>query len=545
MQADVLVSSAFVDGQAVLRFGQDAALCAFPLNEMIATASLTVNDTTITMNLDTVMHEVLRMTDYRANRKLRTCPTMMDNYASYNDAYLAVNSPLSSYVDAVDTDLVGNGAWGDIVFTNAAGVALSGTGSYQIGSTTSYVGFINGIPVRTGSTGLPAVGAANGPPVGSAYVVDGTAPYKVYFRFSSCEKLLVSPFIFAESHEYSTGLFGLNNLQIVLNLKADVSRVLRSTTGGGRAVSNVQFNGNQPFEGARLNCVFLTPPLSLPLPAKNIVPFLQYPRYVTASNGTVAAGASVEINSQNIVLPSCPDMLLIYAKPRSYAATDGDFYLTPERISINWDNYSGILSSYSKQQLYSASAANGLDMSYPEWAGEAMTGRSGTKIATTGGFLALRLGVEIPLQEGVAPGLISNFSLQFNISVKNTTASPIAGVDLYVIPVNSGFLETMAGSSRLILGPLSEADIISAPMAPMGSSQRLARLVGEGFFSKLGSWLTKAKDIYTATKPAVSAIKGMLPEGKVRGALDAIGYGQAGGAMPAGGAKRSLSQRLM
>jgi hypothetical protein len=276
---------------------------------------------------------------------------------------------------------------------------------------------------------------------------------------------------------------------------------------------------------------------------------MQFPRYVTPVNGTVNAGASISIDSQNIVLPSCPDMLIIYAKPRNYSSTDGDYYLSPERISVNWDNFSGLLSSYSKQNLYSISAANGLDMSYPEWSGVVSSGRTGGKIGATGGFLVIKLGQDIPLQEGVAPGLISNFSLQFNITVRNNTASNINNVDLFVIPVNSGFVETMAGSSRLILGPLSEADILSAPMAPVGSSQRLGRLVGEGFFSKLGSWLTKAKDIYTATKPAVSAIKGMLPEGKVRDVLGSVGYGMAGGAMaggaPAAGGRRSLSQRLM
>ena len=69
---------------------------------------------------------------------------------------------------------------------------------------------------------------------------------------------------------------------------------------------------------------------------------------------------------------------------------------------------------------------------------------------------------------------------------------------------------------------------------------------------KLGSFLTKAKEVYSATKPAVSAFKGALPEGSVKSALGAVGYGRAGGGGPAGagagaaaGGRKSLSARLM
>jgi hypothetical protein len=104
-------------------------------------------------------------------------------------------------------------------------------------------------------------------------------------------------------------------------------------------------------------------------------------------------------------------------------------------------------------------------------------------------------------------------------------------------------------SSRIIKGVLSESDVISAEPAPEGSRDQMERIVGDGFFSKLGSFLSKAKDIYAATKPAISALKGALPEGKFKGALGAVGYGHAGagmaGAGHAGAGRKSLSARLM
>ena len=120
---------------------------------------------------------------------------------------------------------------------------------------------------------------------------------------------------------------------------------------------------------------------------------------------------------------------------------------------------------------------------------------------------------------------------------------------LYVIAVNSGFFETLAGSSRIIKGVLSEADIISAEPVLEMSRDGLKRMVGTGFFSNLGSMLSKAVDIYTKTKPLVSGIKGALPEGKVKDILGKVGYCAAGagvaGAGVAGAGRKSLSARLM
>ena len=123
---------------------------------------------------------------------------------------------------------------------------------------------------------------------------------------------------------------------------------------------------------------------------------------------------------------------------------------------------------------------------------------------------------------------------------------------LYVITANSGFFESISGSSRIIKGVLSEQDIISAPLAPQGTRDMLQRYVGgRGFMSSMANVLSKAKDIYHQTKPVVSAIKGMLPEsgtmGAIKRGMSAIGYGDSsGGGAPSGGRhRRGLEARLM
>jgi hypothetical protein len=236
-------------------------------------------------------------------------------------------------------------------------------------------------------------------------------------------------------------------------------------------------------------------------------------------------------------------------------------------LSINFDNFSGLLSSHTTEELYQMSVANGLEMSFPAWSGlvrssstvAAGTGaylssspypgsQAGGLIPSVGGFLVLKPSKDITLQSGQAPSLVGNFTLQFNLQVVNTYPFPVQPV-LYVITVNSGFFESIRGSSRIIKGVLSEQDIISAPVASAQTQSGLKRLVGGKLsFGSLPNIFSKAKEIYEKTKPLVSAAKNMMGDsgtmGKVKSALGKVGYGESmEGGMGAG--RRGLSARLM
>jgi hypothetical protein len=552
----------YVAGQPILAPGENFAPAAFPLHECVSTMTATINDTSVVINTDSVLKEVLRLTDYSANRISRTCPTMLDRYAINADAAAAINDPLGSYVDMTTVDNAPNGAFPFQFADPNTGQPLVGTDFYTFpGPGGVRVNYVNGIPVRT------AQGAA---------VDDTGVAYPLMVRIRSTEKLVLSPFIFANACEWETGLFGINNIQLVFNFKSSPSRAFRlsgNATGalGGRSLAAIQYGTATPgawYGGARVNVQYLTPSLDIPLPAKSVVPYMEFPRYIQSFTGQNDFGVGIKkvFNSQTIVLPQIPDMLIIYAKPSSSALQTpafGDFYLPPTGISLNFDNFAGLLSSHTQQQLYSMAVHNGLEMNFNMFTGKALSGGRGAstpplnpQIQTVGGFLVLKPGQDFALQSGQAPSLIGNFTLQFNLTVENTTSVANPDINLFVIAVNSGFFETLAGSSRIIKGVLSEADIISAEPVAELSRDGLKRIVGAGFFSSLGSILSKAKDIYAATKPAVSAIKGMLPEGKIKNILGNVGYGHAGAGMDgcgmagagmagAGKHKKSLSQRLM
>lgn len=547
MKFSVAVDPPVPAGESLVVPGRDFALCALPLNQMCSTLSATINDTTSVINSQDVLREVLRLADKKKNRLVRTAPTMLDKFQNYNDAFGCLANPLGGYDALLDYDNVPNGAFSDLVFTDANGTAL--TGPLGVVVTPAFAGAnydsLNGVPIkRAGQDG----------------------PYDIYVKFKSVEPLVLSPFVFSDECEWDTGLFGLNNIQLIMNLVSDayISRLIRHTNRAGRTLSAIGFNTAGPngaFVNPRVNCQFLTPSLDVPLPPKSVVPYMEFPRYISQSV-PIAKGTQATVSSQTITLPCIPDLLIIYAKPADgYSGNEADWYFpisdeASQPLSINFDNFSGLLSSHTREQLYQMSVHNGLEMDFATWSGVAHSAggsygagdprrQQGQRIPAVGGLLVLKPSQDLTLQSGQAPSLVGNFTLQFNITLKNHTSSD-RNAQLVVITANSGFFESIRGSSRIIKGVLSEQDIISAPLAPMGVRGELDRIVGGFSFSSLSNILSKAKDIYQQTKPLVSAVKGLLPSdgmlGSVKSGLDAVGYGTGGGT---GGRKKSLASRLM
>jgi hypothetical protein len=535
-------------GEPLLQMGVDGSLAAFPLNSLCATMTATINDTTVTINSQDVLTEVLRLTDYKQNRLQRTCPTMLDKYQQNADALNATNDPISGYTNmSHDYHEQPNGTWANFAFTDAAGAVLSGNGTYTDANGLD-INYVDGVPVSTDD----GTGVVNG-------------LYLVYLRFRTTEKLVLSPFVFAESHGSDTGLFGINNIQLVCNLR-EPGRALRlrnSTVGsaqklyyaGGAAQTSwlppVQYNSsrpNGPFENSFLNVQFLTPSLDIPLPPKSVVPYMEFPRYITQPlTSAMLAGAAEQLTSQTITLPQIPDLIIIYCKALADSNTVaanrandptlpqyGTSYLPidcgvdggrPQNpLSINFDNFSGLLSSQTPEQLYHMSVRNGLDVDWPTWSGlvRVPTGAVGKRVSTVGGFLVLKPGVDLTLQSGQACSLVGNFTLQFNVRVRNTFGFPV-NPQLFVITANSGFFESVRGSSRIIKGVLSEQDIIAAPLAPAGTRSGLARIIG-GKMMALANRMGMAGSGSGASRPAEK---------------------REDGGRPMAGAGKSLSARLM
>ena len=462
--------------------GEDWALAPFPLHQCASVMSATINDSTVTVNTSDVLNQILRLVDLKDCRRQRTCPTMLDRYVHYPNPQQAPNTPLTSQGSAFNTDEVPNGAWGKVRwYTSSTYTTLLTDG------------------VDTADAKFTGVGG-NAQGYGTQLTVKTTteapATVTLYLQFSSVEKLVLPPFIFGDEYELSTGLFGVQNFQVLMNLQAP-TRVLRtSSTFGAVTVAYGQGNTSGLFPRSALNVQFLTPSLDVPLPPKSIVPYMEFPRYITTNTTTVTArSVSSQISSNTITLPNIPDYLYIYLKPQTYAnTTTGDWVMPITNISVNFDNFSGLLSSMTQQQLYKMSINNGLDMDWNTWQGfgQGVTPDEPSQADVdlvqqlAGGGLLLRPSRDIVLQAGQSPSLVGNFTFQFQASAYNPSSEDVQPY-IYVIAISSGFFETIKGSSRIIKGVLTEQDILSAPsIAPVVSDKSLGRLVGEGMKKKHG-----------------------------------------------------------
>jgi hypothetical protein len=535
---------------------------------MTSTLQATLNDTSVTANSD-VLKEVLRLRDFKKNRIASSCPKIMDRYAVNSDGADTVASALGGFNNFVGEGSTPNGAWWNLVYCNSQGQALVGgvnalgqVGAYLTTVPGVYQMFLNGIPIRTPGIGAYAsttlmlqalTGVVGAQPAADTF-------YTIYLKWSTTESIVLSPFIFASGAEYEeTGLFGINAMSLIFNIDAgSAARVIRAS--GDVSISNVQFYGSA-FANSRLMVSYITPPLSIPLPALSSVPGLEFPRWTQAGYAAIPAGTSQQLSSQTLVLPYCPDAIIVACKPSftqspALAAAPNDYadfylpldYATNNPFSLSFDNRPGILSTATHAQLHKMSLAAGLNVDYEQFSGFAYNASNDATVspvkALTGAPLVLRFGIDIPLAPGVAPGVVSNFVVQYQVTVRNTLTVPVTPV-LFTIILGSFFFSTRAGSSRVVRG-LTEADVISAPMSPENDTAGMRRMVGHGIFDRLGAMLSKSKSLYTATKPAMSALKDALPEGMVKDLMGKVGYGPAGaGTAGAGRSKKGLAARLM
>lgn len=535
--------------------GRDVSLAPFPLHQCVNTMSATINDTTTTINTSDVLNQVLRLTDYSLNRAQRTGPYQLDKYLHVN---AFTNSSVKGYESALNTDEVPNGAFAKWVWTYANGDTLgSGNG------TNTGVTYVSASGTSTGTTIGTTAGcyaALNGIPI-----ADGAnaGPYTLYGKVTLTEKLVLPPFIFADALESHTGLFGVQNIQLVVNLQ-NPTRLLRNAivqdpaaVPSSKVISSVSYNttpANGAWQNCKLNVQYLTPSLDVPLPPRSIIPYQEFPRYISnvqtvnAFSRLTTTWQSQSIQTQTITLPSIPDLLMIYVKP---IATDsymtpsiGDFVMPVKSISVNFDNFSGLLSSHTQQELYKMSVMNGLNMDWSQWSGAVLAGQAtgetgtngntwtsgsntaggqvgtgttsttsvtGLQLPTCGGPLLLKPSRDIVLQAGQAPGLVGNFTFQANLTFDNYSGATSAYV--YIIAVNSGFFETIKGSSRIIKGVLTEQDIISAPSADVTTMGALRRMTG-GNAPMTASGVNVVTGAVDAAKQGAQAVQKMMPQAK-------------------------------
>jgi hypothetical protein len=486
-------------GIPLIQYGLRDSLGPFPLHYLTSVMTATINNSSVSINMRDVLASILRFNDRaELSRYNGMTPTAYDTYGDYSQGVGAINNPLGSWVNTDNNnDYSPRGSW-----------VLEGYG------TTTALG-------------------------GEAPPVAGGAGQDYYVKFKVTEPLLLSPFIFAKPMTNAQGFYGIQNMNFVFNI-GDASRAWRSADNW-KSVSVVQ------FENSRLIFNFLTPHPSDLLPARNVVPYYELPRYITNVAVNAADEASVSVSTNTLQLNQIPDKLILFVRKQisSQGVSDPDCFFPIESVSINFNNQSGILSSARQTDLYRYSVENGSNQSWPEFYGNAnvvdpATGR-GALIRTSGSMLILEFGKDIQITEDFyASGSLANINLQVRLGIKNNTGALLnETLEIVLITMNSGVFICERGTSSQFTGILDKQAVLEASSQVAYSMNEMKRLVG-------GSFLDTLKSVASKVLPIVKNVANSIedPRAKAVGAtLGAMGYGMSAGGMSAG-AKMKKDHRL-
>jgi len=495
---ELTISGTPAAGTYLVDLGNRDALAPLPLHMSATTLQVQVNNNSVSVNIRDVLPQLLRMygDDRALSRWNGICPLAPDTYKLYGDQVGANNNSNGSWSQTADNSLVSRGA-----FTID-----------EINQTTPVIG----------------AGLKNQQTIG-----DGTARV-VVLRFTSYEPLFLSPFHFANLSANQMGLYGVTNMNFIFNISANAARVWRC---GASAASIANYSVSiSSVAGSELHFQMLTPHPSQILPSKNVVDYVDFPRYLTTFTTTIGAAALSALNvltpgsgtfsSNNIQLNQVPDMLCIVArKPMSQQTSrDSDSFYPITGISINWNNQSGLLANATQETLFRMSAKTtnqtwnefkGFANKYlpPALAAGAVYNSQSQLVQTAGSILCLRYGQDIPIvEEFYAPGSLGSFNLQFNLQLQNYDTTGAGQVEICLMCVNSGLFITSQGVSSTYTGILTKSDVLAASeMKPV--SERHLRLVGGVESSAVTSVADVAPKAQEAIMDAVSAAKSALGKG--------------------------------
>lgn len=491
------------NGLPFVRYGYDTALCAYPLHQMCQTMNATINNNTVSQNTADILPQLLHTVYGDSTNQLNsTSAYQPDLFTDYNTGLNTNLNVLAGFQNSSD------------LFKQSRGsVKLLGWGTTE------------------------AKAESNTPADWDQPANGNGAVHEFYFRFGCYEPLLLSPFVFNNSQLNKSGLWGVQNMNFNFILNSG-SRVMRHAWAGNAFTSSIS-----KIVSARLDFLFKSVHADMLLPSRCVVPYLEFPRFLTSSNNAIAAGAKASLVSSNIQLNTIPDKLIIVVKPVfALSAGNADWFLKINRISLNWNNAAGLLSSAQPSDLFRYSLEAGSKQTWELFNGAANMGNVNTgvnsNVATCGPVLILDLGKHVALDSFYAPGSIGNFSLQFQLDVENHSAYALTGSEINLITVNSGVFVSERGSSQTYTGILNKDKVLQAAEQEPYSSSDVDRVIGGSLWDSIKSGLSSVVSNLPKILPVAKTILKMSGNPAASSAADVIssaGYGK----------RQSLESRLM
>jgi hypothetical protein len=440
---------------------------------------MTLNNTSVSVNMADVLSGVMRYNNCLDNkrRNLSLTPTYQDQSQSYADLVGSNRNPLAAYFDSLDDGAEPRGGFRCNVVSNTP----------------------------------------------TAAVVD----------YIFTEPIMVSPFYFGK--EEKSAFIGLQNMDLNITWLNNLSRMWSRATNHPQNLTSLTASFVAP---PKLFFKYLTPPANMLIPNEISYPYSVVDRFMTEV-GSIASTAVQTVSSNNIQFQGVPDHIYVYARRRNSDLNfnSTDTFLSIRRVSVNFNNRSGLLASCSQQDLYQVSKKNGCNMSWSQWSGKAVTNAFGV-LGTVGSVLKLRPGLDLPLSPLQAPSSLETLQFQIDCELENVNQSEAINVVLVVVPVYSGTFSIVNQRSITQTNILTKSDVLDADnKAQLNYNEFLHQAEGSGdFMADLSDVLSNPWD--KLIKPGISALAPLVPKllgmGEMEQMKEEMKAGRKGGAKSGG-----------
>ena len=528
--------------QCPIVYGSSVSVNSFPTHRTFDTVQVQINNDAQSVNVSDVLPALLRCSDGIKWEKTNMTASQIAMLATNEDEfYSELGNTMGSYDLVQGNKSIPNGSF-NVTFTPVISLPTSSTAPL--------------VPYDYSFIGPPEPGGPTPGYTGTRFFV---------LEYTSIEPLIAPPFIWNETDSNRQGIYGIENMMITCNYNQNIgnalkwnNRVIFNTSVSRDSLGqnflslwrNVLGGNNFDIESitqqvvsAELQMKYITPHSNDVKPLRNVIPILQYPRYITQNLGLVEPAQTgyrstlgiyeftpsrdYQLVSQTFTFNMIPDKLIIFVRPESALRTNprfNDFAMVIKNISIQWNNKAGLLSNCSQEQLFHMSREAGSNQDWLQFSGVANSlysrnirlyndvyrirpiqlastapfpvgtfqydlGRNDNEQppvpfyvqnGTIGSYLMLDMGRHVELVEPYnAPGSLGSYQLQFNLTVMNV--APVAfNPEIVVIPVNSGIMVTERGQTASYSGILTKDDVLEAALQEPYGQMEIKRTVGRG-----------------------------------------------------------------
>jgi len=350
----------------------------------------------------------------------------------------------------------------------------------------------------------------------------GGYPYEVVdaqtVRYVLTEPVLMSPF-YNGLHGQVEGFVNVNQFNIAYRWKSDVSKFWTHSSAGN-PITDVEVSF---YRAPEILTTFITPDLTQPIPRLLTLPYHKSQDYLR-SVPSMAVGETRRVISDSIKLSQIPRRMYLFVRRRRQDSnySTADAFAGIERISVLWNNQSGLFSNATQQDLYEISRRNGLNMTFSQFS------------KYRGSVVCIEFGTQLGLLDNEAAGVRGQYTVQIELDVKNLSGEEGWNGELYTLMMMEGTFQISENMGRATLGNLTADVAFQAKQAEELDFHAYQALRGGGFFSSLKSIVNKiargvqdgvgmAEKVGKYVGPAVvSAFPELAP---VAGALPALSAG--------------------